>query len=120
MIAMMPPAVGDTALAITSMSSSTTCGSAADSVDSRNRLTPSTSSKATYNGTERLFAAISAAVATTNVARSRADQTRIWRLDHRSMNTPANGPISEYGRYRTVKAAAPAVGLGNVEALKKT
>ena len=36
------------------------------------------------------------------------------------MNTPANGPTSEYGRYRTVKAAAPAAGLGNVEALKNT
>ena len=27
-----------------------------------------------------------------------ADQTRICRRDQRSMNTPANGPISEYGR----------------------
>ena len=36
------------------------------------------------------------------------------------MKTPANGPISEYGRYRTVNAAAPAAGLGNVDALKNT
>src|SRR5258708_8886314 len=36
------------------------------------------------------------------------------------MNTPANGPISEYGRYRTVSAAAAAVGLVNVSALKNT
>ena len=98
MIAMMPPAVGDTELAITSRSPSTTCGSAADSVDSKNRLTPSTSSNATYSGTERLPAAISAAVSTTNEARSKADQTRIWRRDQRSMNTPANGPTSEYGK----------------------
>jgi len=41
--------------------------------------------------------AINAAVSTTKADRSRADQTRIWRLDHRSINTPANGPISEYG-----------------------
>src|SRR5258708_12766923 len=36
------------------------------------------------------------------------------------MNTPANGPISEYGRYTTVKAAAPFAGLVNVVALKNT
>jgi hypothetical protein len=30
------------------------------------------------------------------------------------MSTPANGPTSEYGRYSTAKAAAPAAGLGNV------
>ena len=51
-----------------------------------------------YSGTPRLPAAITAAVATTNTARISADQTRIWRRDQRSMNTPANGPISEYGR----------------------
>jgi hypothetical protein len=43
MIAMMPPAVGDTEFAITSLSSATTCGSAADSEDRKNRFTPSTS-----------------------------------------------------------------------------
>jgi len=40
---------------------------------------------------------MSAAVSTTKAARRTADQTRIWRRDQRSMNTPANGPISEYG-----------------------
>ena len=60
------------------------------------------------------------AVSPTNSDRSRADQTRIWRRDQRSMRTPANGPISEYGRYRTANAAAPAAGLGNVVALKNT
>ena len=98
MMAMMPPAVGDTELAITSLSSATTCGSAADSEDRKNRFTPSTSRTLTYSGTARLPAATSAAVAATNAARSSADQTRIWRRDQRSMNTPANGPISEYGR----------------------
>ena len=29
------------------------------------------------------------------------------------MNTPANGPISEYGRYRTANASTAAAGLGN-------
>ncbi len=60
------------------------------------------------------------AVSATKTERSKADQTRIWRRDHRSMRTPANGPTSEYGRYSTAKAAAPAAGLGNVSALKKT
>jgi hypothetical protein len=36
------------------------------------------------------------------------------------MNTPANGPMSEYGRYKTVKAAAAAPGLGKLVALKNT
>ena len=36
------------------------------------------------------------------------------------MNTPANGPMSEYGRYNTVNATAAADGLGNVLALKNT
>ena len=61
-----------------------------------------------------------AAVPATKTARSQADQTRICRRDQRSMKTPANGPISEYGRYRTANAAAAAPGLGNVVALKNT
>src|SRR5260370_6523875 len=63
---------------------------------------------------------MSTAVSATKTDRSRADQTRIWRLDQRSMNTPANGPTSEYGRYRTANAAAPAAGFGNDDALKNT
>src|SRR5258708_18789426 len=61
-----------------------------------------------------------AAVSATKTERNRADRARIWRRDHRSMNTPANGPISEYGRDTTVKAAAPFAGLVNVGALKNT
>jgi len=36
------------------------------------------------------------------------------------MSTPANGPMTEYGRYKTVNAAAAADGLGNELALKNT
>jgi hypothetical protein len=90
--------VGDTEFAITSSSSATTCGSAADSEDRKNRFTPRTRSTATYSGAPRLPSAMDAAVSPTNTDRSRADQTRIWRRAQRSMNTPANGPISEYGR----------------------
>ena len=63
---------------------------------------------------------MSTAVSTTKVDRIRAEKARICRRDHRSMKTPANGPISEYGRYRTTNAAAPRAGFGNVVALKKT
>src|SRR5258708_12356036 len=63
---------------------------------------------------------MTAAVSTTKTERSRADQTRIWRRDQRSMNTPANGPISEYGRVKTADAAAPAAGLGNVLPVENT
>src|SRR5215470_11781566 len=119
-VAMIPPAVGDTELAITSLSSGTTCGSAADSEARKNRFTPSTSRYETYSGSPWLLDAISAAVRTTKPERSSADRTRICRRDQRSMNTPANGPISEYGRYKTVSAEAAAVGLVNVVALKNT
>ena len=46
-MAEMPPTVGDTEFAITSSSSATTCGSAAESEDRKNRFTPRTSSTAT-------------------------------------------------------------------------
>jgi hypothetical protein len=108
----VPPAVGDTELPITSLSPATTCGRAADSEARKNRLTPRTSRTATYSGTPRFPAAMSAAVITTNADRSRAEYTRIWRRDQRSMKTPANGPISEYGPYSTANAAAPLAGSG--------
>jgi len=114
------PTVGATALAITRVSSATTCGSAADSEERKNLLTPSTARTPTYRGGPRRPEATREAVSTTNEARSRADQTRICRRDQRSMNTPANGPISEYGRYKTVKAAAAAPGFGKLVALKNT
>ena len=116
----MVPTVGATELAITSVSSVTTCGSAADSEDRKNRLTPSTASTPTYSGSPRLPEATRKAVRATKTARTSADQTRICRRDQRSMNTPANGPTSEYGRYKTAKAAAAAPGSGKVVALKNT
>src|SRR5215469_3839246 len=118
--AMIPPAVGDTELAITSLSRGTTCGSEADSEDRKKRLTPSTSSTATYSGGPRSPEAMRDAVSATNTERMSAAYTRICLRRQRSMNTPANGPISEYGAYRTANAAAPLDGLGNVAALKKT
>src|SRR5215475_5323058 len=120
MNATIVPAVGATEFAITSVSSLTTCGRAADSDERKNRLTPRTASTLTYRGTPSRPEATREAVRTTKAARSRADQTRICRRDQRSMNTPANGPTSEYGRYKTVKAAAAAPGLGKLVALKNT
>src|SRR5207302_9982957 len=114
----MVPLVGPTALAMTRVSSATTWGSAADSEDRKNLFTPSTASTLTYSGAPSRFEATSDAVTTTRAARSTADHTRICRRDQRSMNTPANGPISEYGRYKTVKAVAAVPGLGNVAWLK--
>ena len=69
----MPPAVGDTELAMTSLSAGTTCGSAADSEDRKNRFTPSTSSTLTYSGAPSLPDATSPAVSTTNSERSPAE-----------------------------------------------
>src|SRR5262249_61530351 len=88
----------------------TTCGSAADSEERKNLLTPSTARTLMYRGGPRRPEATREAVSTTKLARSRADQTRICRRDQRSMNTPANGPISEYGRDKKGKAAPPGPG----------
>ena len=89
------PAVGATELAMTSLSSATTCGRAADSDDRKNLFTPSTASTPAYSGTPRFPEATREAVTATKTARMSADQTRICRRDQRSMKTPANGPISE-------------------------
>src|SRR5204862_8228325 len=111
---------GPTAFAVTGVSSAPTCGRAADREERKPLLTPSTARTLTYRGGPRRPEATREAVSPTNEARSRADQTRICRRDQRSMNTPANGPISEYGRYKTVKAAAAAPGFGKLAALKNT
>ena len=42
----------------------------------------------------------------TGAARSSGDTTMIRRRDQRSMKTPANGPITEYGRIVTARATA--------------
>ncbi len=89
------PEVGATELAITSLSSATTWGRAADSEDRKNLFTPSTTSTLAYSGTPRLPEATSSAVTVTTAERMSADQTRICLRDQRSMSTPANGPISE-------------------------
>src|SRR6185437_2933252 len=114
------PEVGPTEFAITSSLAPTTCGSAADRADRKNRLTPSTMRAASQTGSPRALEAMNMAPSATKPPRASADQNRIWRRDHRSMKTPANGPISEYGRYRTANEIAAAAGLGNEVALKKT
>jgi len=94
----IPPTVGAREFAITSLSSRTTCGRAADSEARKNRLTPSAASALTYRGTPSRPKVTSSAVTATRPARTSADTSRIWRRDQRSMKTPANGPMSEYGR----------------------
>ena len=91
----IPPTVGATEFAITSLSPGTTCGSAADSEARKNRLTPSAASALTYRGTPSWPESTSSAVTVTRPARTSADTSRIWRRDQRSMKTPANGPMSE-------------------------
>src|ERR1700722_11956227 len=114
------PDVGPTELAMTSSSPATTWGSAADSADRKKRFTPSTAKVASHTGRFNAPPAIKLAASSTKADLSSADQTRIWRRDQRSMNTPANGPISEYGRYRTAKDAAAAAGSGKLVASKNT
>jgi hypothetical protein len=114
------PEVGATELAMTSLSELITCGSAADSDDRKNRLTPSTRRAPMYSGSPNVPVATKPAATATKANRVSADQTRICRRDQRSMNTPANGPTSEYGRYRTAKATAAAPGSGKLWALKNT
>jgi hypothetical protein len=114
------PDVGPTEFAMTSSSSGTTCGSAADSEERKNRFTPRTTSAASQTGTPSAPNAMKIAVSVAKPARSTADHAMICRRDHRSMKTPANGPISEYGRYSTANDVAAAAGSGNDAELKKT
>src|SRR5262249_35031172 len=116
----IPPTVGDPELAITSLSSATPAGRAAGRDARKTRFTPSTSSTATDSSSPWPPDAMMAAVTTTNAERSRADKTRIWRRDQRSMKTPANGPMTEYGRDKTGNATAAADGLRKGLAVKKT
>ena len=92
------PEVGPTEFAMTSSRGATTCGSAAESEDRKNRLTPRTTSAASQMGRPSAPVTTKTAAIAAKPARSSADQTMIWRRDQRSMKTPANGPISEYGR----------------------
>src|SRR5215472_8039085 len=111
------PEVGATEFAITSSSAPTTCGSAADRAAKTNRLTPSATRALIQTGKPSAPPAMNTAPSATKAARASADQNRIWRRDHRSMNTPANGPTSEYGRYSTANEIAAAAGFGNEAAL---
>ena len=114
------PDVGPTEFAMTSSSWRTTCGSAAESEERKNLFTPSTIRAASQTGSPSAPTAMKTAVSAPNPARSTADHAMICRRDHLSMKTPANGPISEYGRYRTANEVAAAAGSGNEAELKKT
>ncbi len=91
----IPPMVGATELAMTSLSPGTTWGRAADSEARKNRFTPRAASALTYSGTPSSPAPISSAVMVTRTARTSAETSRICRRDQRSMKTPANGPMKE-------------------------
>src|SRR5258708_39412414 len=104
---MIVPEVTARALAVTSSRRATTCGSAADSADRKNRLTPSTSSDAPYSAAVMVS---DAATAPTSTARTSGDQTRMRCRDQRSMKTPANGPTIEYGNSSTAKVTAALAG----------
>ena len=91
----IPPMVGATELAMTSLSSGTTCGRAADSDARKKRFTPRAASALMYSGTPSSPAPISRAVIATSTARTRAETSRICRRDQRSMKTPAKGPMNE-------------------------
>ena len=70
----MPPTVGATEFAITSLSPGTTCGRAADSEARKNRLTPSAASALTYSGTPSCPDSTSSAVTATRPARTSAER----------------------------------------------
>ena len=95
MVVTIPPIVGATELAMTSLSSRTTCGRAADSEARKKRFTPSAASALMYSGTPNSPEATSRAVTSTRAARTSAETSRICRRDQRSMKTPANGPMNE-------------------------
>src|SRR5690348_9787797 len=114
------PEVVDNALAVTSCSSSTTCGRPADSADRKSRFTPSAAIAVAKNATPSLLAATSPATpsTTTTLVRLAITSTR-WR-DQRSRNTPTNGPTSEYGSNNAANAAAASPGVVACSGLNNT
>ncbi len=100
-----PPVAVATEFIVTTCWRGTTSGSAADSPDATNRVNP-----LAINAPNRICgslapAASSAAMASISTSRPRLAPTSTSRLSQRSSNAPANGPSTEYGRYRTANAA---------------
>ncbi len=106
------PAVGVTALAVIRSSRTTTCGSAADSPASRNRLTERQTRTSTNRPGPRTSAATAIASTPTRPTLAKLDQASTWRRDQRSRNTPTNGPSTLNGSSTTANAPAIAPGEG--------
>jgi len=100
------PAVVARAFAVTSRLVSTTCGSAADSADRKNRLIPRLPRASATKSGPSFPATTSPASGISSAARTTLEMTRICRRLHRSMSTPANGPTTEYGSSRTANETA--------------
>lgn len=100
-----------TALAVTRRSSDTTWGVAADNPDSSSRPNPITTRVVVKKRPPSEPRKTIAAIGSARAARSVFVQTVTDRRLHRSNNTPANGPTSEYGRTNTAAASAMAVGV---------
>ncbi|GIJ10599.1 hypothetical protein Van01_38130 [Micromonospora andamanensis] len=98
----------------------TTCGVAADSPDSSSLPKPITTSVETKNSGPSDPKKIIAAIGSTTPARTRLVTTVPVRRLHRSSNTPANGPTSEYGSTSTAAANAIAVGVACRSGLNNT
>ena len=106
------PAVGVSALAVTRSSTSTTCGSDAESPASRNRLTDSATSTTPNRPGPCTSAAMSTAITATRPTRTKLDQASTCRRDQRSSSTPTNGPSALNGSSTTASAEAIAAGDG--------
>ena len=101
-----PPVAVATEFIVTTCSRGTTSGSAADRPEETNRVNPLTISAPNRIGRSPAPAASSAAMPSTSTSRPRLAPTSTSRRSHRSSSAPANGPSTEYGRYRTANAAA--------------
>ena len=97
---------------VTTCSRGTTCGRAADSPDPTNRARPLTTSAPHSTGTLPAPTARQIPTIATDTTRPTLAAISTKRRSQRSINAPANGPSSEYGRNNT--ANAPAIASGRV------
>ena len=100
------PAVGNSALAVTSCAGATTSGSPADSPASQSRPMPMVMRTAVPRSRPSRPTATISAIPIMTPPRARLATTRTRARFQRSRKTPVNGPSREYGSSSRAKAAA--------------
>ena len=118
--AMTEPSVVANAFAVTTLCSSTTCGSDAESPEPMKREIPSAARASENRPIPPSPKPTAAADATIARPRRRFAKIRTLRRSQRSSRAPANGPTTEYGSSSAAKPPAMASGSAPRSGLKST